>query len=98
MEVIQIAGVDINEWKIKVAYSNAQHMNDLAEALADMCDNYTLMTDNPIPADVLERIHAIRETSKRNIAILKRAQITPWCYSVLLCLDNIDLTYSHHQT
>lgn len=63
--------------QIKVAYSNAQYMNDLAEALADMCDNYTLMTDNPIPADVLERIHAIRETSKRNIAILQRAQITP---------------------
>lgn len=63
--------------QIKVAYSNAQYMNDLAESLADICDSYTITTDNPIPADVLERIHAIRETSKRNIAILKRAQITP---------------------
>ena len=52
-------------------------MNDLAESLADICDSYTISTDNPIPADVLERIHAIKETSKRNIAILKRAQITP---------------------
>ena len=63
--------------QIKIAYSNAQYMNDLAESLADICDSYTITTDNPIPADVLERIHAIRETSKRNVAILKRAQITP---------------------
>lgn len=63
--------------QIKIAYSNAQYMNDLAEALADICDSYTISTDNPIPADVLERIHAIKETSKRNIAILKRAQIAP---------------------
>ena len=63
--------------QIKVAYSNAQYMNDLAEALADICDSFTISTDNPIPVDVLERIHAIRETSKRNIAILKRAQIAP---------------------
>lgn len=63
--------------QIKIAYSNAQYMNDLAEALADICDSYTITTDNPIPADVLERIHAIKETSKRNIAILKRAQIAP---------------------
>ena len=63
--------------QIKIAYSNAQYMNDLAEALADICDSYTISTDNPIPADILERIHAIRETSKRNIAILQRAQIAP---------------------